>query len=103
MSGTIDPSAAGTDAGKNKKDGKGKKPVDPSHENKDDEISSVTEDDLNEEQKAQVQKVHDLFKEKVLSCFTKSRHGKAILKGTFPDPFSDVDLSTSSEERSAAL
>jgi hypothetical protein len=102
---TTDPSAAGTNAGKNAKGGKekDKKTVDPTSGNKDKEVFSITKDDLNEEQKAQVQKVYDLFKEKVLSAFTKSIHGKAILKGMLPDPFCDIDLSTPSEERSAAL
>jgi hypothetical protein len=39
----------------------------------------------------------------VLSAYTKTRHGKVFLKGTLPDPMSDVDLSTLSEKRSAAL
>jgi hypothetical protein len=51
---TTDPSAAGTNAGKNAKGGKekDKKTVDPTSRNKDEEVFSVTEDDLNEEQKA---------------------------------------------------
>jgi hypothetical protein len=83
--------------------GKGPKGVASGSQNNE-EVILVSWDEFDTKQKAGIEATLKQFQDKLIGDYTKNRSGKPYLKGTLPEgTLDDVDLSTLSERRTAAL